>query len=611
MSKWIARIGLATIVILLAACGGAGPAPTETVAPATPTAPAATATVEALTPSPAGALSTGPLPDVPRNRTLELAWGIGSPLGVTNPFNTGGYTEEEGNNLLWEGLAYYAIFADKEIPWLAQSMTYNGDYTELTIKLNPLARWSDGQPVTAQDVLFTFQSEINNDQLVYHQPFQESVQAVQATDSLTVVVTFKKPAPRFKFEILTLKFDIGLPIAPAHALSQQAALNDFEGGLDLPHSGPYNLVYWDADRKIYDLRPDWWAVPAGLMPMPAARRVVIENSSNLTVDQLRTRLVNNDYDATADWRPAAIASVLKQDSKLTTFTGNSPPYGNLDWWPNALFFNTQQAPYNDVRVRRALSLAIDRAQIDATIYEGAPVATIYPFPLYPGLQSFADSPEVKALEAKYQPGKFDLAESGQLMTDAGFTKNVDGLWVKDGQTVNATVNGFDALDGDIAPLLGEMLKAGGFDATVNFGPDAYNNMLDGKQGLYLWGHGGSLIDPFLTFELFNGRYSRPNGTATDAEHLSRYKNPAFDQLVDAMSALPANDPRFHALAVQAMEIYWRDVIDIPVVQWLHRIPYNQTYWTNWPTKDNAAMGINGAFWHNTGMLLVASLKPAQ
>ena len=53
-----------------------------------------------------------------------------------------------------------------------------------------------------------------------------------------------------------------------------------------------------------------------------------------------------------------------------------------------------------------------------------------------------------------------------------------------------------------------------------------------------------------------------------------------------------------------MEIYWRDQIDIPIIQWLHRIPYNQTYWTNWPTAANSAPGINGAFWAHTGMLVV-------
>jgi peptide/nickel transport system substrate-binding protein len=96
------------------------------------TTPATTAVPEAP--------ATGSLPDVPRNQTLVLGWGTQSPVGVTNPWAVPGYTHQEGNNLLWEGLSYYAIFADKDIPWLADSMEYTKpDFTELTIKLNALA----------------------------------------------------------------------------------------------------------------------------------------------------------------------------------------------------------------------------------------------------------------------------------------------------------------------------------------------------------------------------------------------------------------------------------------------------------------------------------------
>jgi hypothetical protein len=60
-----------------------------------------------------------------------------------------------------------------------------------------------------------------------------------------------------------------------------------------------------------------------------------------------------------------------------------------------------------------------------------------------------------------------------------------------------------------------------------------------------------------------------------------------------------------------MEWYWKDTIDIPAVQFLHRIPYNQTYWTNWPTEANPANGFNGAFWHHTGPVVVVNLKAAE
>jgi len=305
-----------------------------------------------------------------------------------------------------------------------------------------------------------------------------------------------------------------------------------------------------------------------------------------------------------------IGNILKQNPKVTSWTGNESPYGYLDWWPNSLWMNDQLEPYSDVRVRRAISLAINRDLINETLYEGAKIATIYPFPLYPGLQAFIDTPGVKALVGKYQPALYDVDQSAALMTEAGFTKNGDDLWEKDGQTVNCTINGFEGIHSDIAPVLVEFLLAAGFDASINFGTDANQNMIDGVAGLYLFGHGASLKDPYAAFELFHGRFSEAIGTSAGNNRFSRYKNPEYDAILDTMAPLAADNPEFQANAVKAMEIYWRDQIDVPIIQWLHRIAYNQTYWTNWPTKDNLARGTNGAFWAHTGMLVVTSLKKA-
>ena len=197
------------------------------------------------------------------------------------------------------------------------------------------------------------------------------------------------------------------------------------------------------------------------------------------------------------------------------------------------------------------------------------------------------------------------------MTEAGFTKNSSGLWEKDGATVPAVINGFPGIHSDIVPILVEMLIAGGFDADTDFGSEAYNNMANGTPGLYMFGHGASLKDPYAALELFHGRFSASIGTTAGNNRFSRYSNPEYDAILDEMAPLSSDDPRFQELAAQALGIYWRDQIDVPIIQWLHRIPYNQTYWTNWPTEANLAMGTNGAFWAHTGLLVITSLKKAQ
>jgi ABC-type transport system substrate-binding protein len=463
--------------------------------------------------------------------------------------------------------------------------------------------------VTAEDVVFTFDGQMQDDTLPYHGEFERYVQGYQAIDDLTVVLTFKMPAPRFKFEVLTLKMDTGLPIVPAHALGPLADVHAFEGGFDLPHSGPYRLVAWDTNQKVYDLRRDWWAAQAGLSPLPSVERVVLVSIVQ-PMDIIAQRLVNNEFDSTLLVTSPVIASVLRSNPQITSYSGDQPPYGYLDWWPNALWMNTQLAPYDDVRVRRALSLAIDRDRLNELLYGGASVATIYPFPLYPALQRFADSPPIRALEAQYQPGLFDLAESARLMTEAGYSLNADGFWARDGVTLNAQVNGIESVHDDIVPVLAEMLRQAGFDSAPNLSPTVTDRRVAGAEGLYLYGHGASLIDPYATFAIFHSRNSRPAGQPAGVDS-ARYANPAFDQIVDEMAALSADDPQFQSLAAQAMEIYWRDVINIPIMQWLHRIPYNQTYWTNWPTAEDPAMGTNGAIWSQTAPLLVAGLKPVQ
>ena len=212
-----------------------------------------------------------PLADVPRDETLVLGWSITSPIGVTNPWAVPGYTHQEGNAFMWEPLMYFGIFADNYIPWLAESMEYTADdFTALQIKLNPAAKWSDGTPVTAKDVVFTFEGQMDNDKLPYHAAFQQFLDTATATDDHTVDVKFKIPGTALQVRGADAEVRHRHPDRPgACARRPVDDVNAYAGGTEMPHSGPYDLVAWNADAE--DLQPPRRLVGGGGRPRRDAR----------------------------------------------------------------------------------------------------------------------------------------------------------------------------------------------------------------------------------------------------------------------------------------------------------------------------------------------------
>src|SRR5262245_47106966 len=96
---------------------------------------------------------------VPRNRTLTLVWS-GSREGrwidheLWNPYAVGS-NPQNGPGILYEPLAYYSAFADKEYLWLAEGYRYSSDFKELTVRTRSGIKWSDGAPFGADDVTYT------------------------------------------------------------------------------------------------------------------------------------------------------------------------------------------------------------------------------------------------------------------------------------------------------------------------------------------------------------------------------------------------------------------------------------------------------------------------
>ena len=152
------------------------------------------------------------------------------------------------------------------------------------------------------------------------------------------------------------------------------------------------------------------------------------------------------------------------------------------------------------------------------------------------------------------------------------------------------------------------MKRQGVDASFSLPPDFDDRFQKGQYSGAIYGHGGSVNDPYHTLRLYQS-----STVAVPGAHLvnfAKWKNEAYDKLADQVFVTDmTNRPKLLELWRKAMEIWIPELPDIPLVHNFHRIPMNTTYWTNWPTAENPY--VNGAFWHLTYAMVLWNLQPTQ
>ncbi len=112
--------------------------------------------------------------------------------------------------------------------------------------------------------------------------------------------------------------------------------------------------------------------------------------------------------------------MIRQNPKITTHSGQKPPWGYVDWWPLSLYVNNEVKPFDDKDVRWAISHYIDRKTIIDVAYLGAETVSSLPMPPYKPLLPYFDA--VKDLLAKYNTLEFDPKKGDALLQAKGFKK---------------------------------------------------------------------------------------------------------------------------------------------------------------------------------------------
>ena len=415
------------------------------------------------------------------------------------------------------------------VPHLATSWTISPDGKTYTFHLRQGVKWSDGQPFTSKDVVFTLMQfgKLNT----YLSKLMPMIDSVSAPDDWTFVVTLKQP--------ITAAFDLfdkeNFPIMPEHVYA----------GTDLATNpanrkpvglGPFKLDSWEPGRSLTFVRnPYHWD-----QPKPYLDRVLVA----LTPSQQQQ--LNAIIQGEADWMqfidfsqvPQAQEASKNGKFKVVKITMNAPERSSLD-------FNLRRKPMSDVKVRQALFMATDRQRISADAYRGLAFPAVSAIPI-----QFSKLYDPSVNYNTMYP--YDPVKAGKLLDEAGYP-------LKDGKRFSLeltyqAVSPLDAIAKSIAAQwqqVGVDVKLTGLDAQIWLNKVYHQYHFDVSL-VSLTGRSDPTLGVDRSFVCNPAQvpYTNPTG----------YCNPELDKIAAAASAAPEDQRR--ALYKQYEEIVARDLNEI-------------------------------------------------
>jgi peptide/nickel transport system substrate-binding protein len=424
-------------------------------------------------------------------------------------------------------------------PCLAQSWKAEGK--TWTFKLRPNVKFSDGSPLTAADVVFTFDrvGKVPNSPSSF-KIYLQKVEKYEAVDPLTVRITTSEPYPLLPVNMAQLP--ILSSKAAAGAAPEGKTTTELNAGNGLVGAGPYKFVSWKRGAEIvFERNPHYWG------PAPAWDKVIYRPISNPAARV--AALLAGDVDMVED-PPTDDLERLQKDPKLTVETkaSNRIIYVALDQngeqTPGIQGTNGKN-PLLDKRVREALSLAIDRQALVARIMGGVatPAAQLLPSTMFGASKSLAAA------------HKADPDRAKALLKDAGYPEGFS--------IVLGTPNGRYINDVKVAQTIAAMWTRVGVKTTIDANAPAvfFKNRDSYAYSAYMagWGTSTGEMSNVLLSLLVTPNKEKGQGTT----NRSRYSNPAMDKLVnDAGGTM--DDAQRAAMLAKASEMAMADFAMLPI-----------------------------------------------
>jgi peptide/nickel transport system substrate-binding protein len=393
-------------------------------------------------------------------------------------------------------------------PDLALSWEPDPGLVEWTFKLRPGVRFHDGSAMTADDVVATFKAIINPKTASPARTNVGPIKEVAAADPLTV---------KFTLSGAYADFPIALAHTNARIVPAKVVTGDLGSLATTPNgTGPFKLVSYEPDRKIVVERNPAYYDPA----RPYLDRVEVLVYPDRTAEA--SALISGDTDLLLSTTPGEYERLAKAAGVKALRT------------PSGQFLNVNmgcdQKPFNDVRVRQALALTIDRDAMAGFVAGGygtpgndTPLSAAYHF--------FKDNPLKKP----------DIDKAKKLLADAGYSSGLDLTLIASDKPETRT---------QLGVAIREMAGAAGFRINVQTMPHATYLDQVWKKGNFYVGFYNMQPTADAIFKLLY--------TSDAAWNETRWNNARFDAIIDA-ARIETDEARRAALYAQAQAMMNEEV----------------------------------------------------
>jgi peptide/nickel transport system substrate-binding protein len=460
----------------------------------------------------------------------------------------------------------------KPVPWLARSWKWSNGNKTLTLNIARGVKWSDGKPLTAADVVYSFTAG-RQDKLMDRVGLVgagNSIVSVKARGAYKVAVTLKTPDSQFISSTVNRQF-----VVPRHIWSKVGDVANFTNAKPVS-SGPFNrITRFTSQDYVFGKNLRYWRKG---QPKIQCLEYVQASSNDAALALIQSGQV--------DWTHNFVPNVEK------AYVAKNPKYYHAFYattaYPISLVLDTTKYPYSLVAFRKALSLAIDRKTVSKLGEYGyaPPTDAIGLGGLFP---KWVTDPAVKKL-AK-QMAAFNPTGAKKLLTDAGFKYRGSRLVDPRGDNVKIDIHVISGWSDWVASnqIITRNLRDIGIDSDVALEPDWgawWPNASSGKFPTLLW-QGGSQGSPYGYFyaNLSRNAYIPSGEDATATGNWQHFAHDGATRLLDQWK-VTLNAAKQRRIATQLQKIWLNQLPIVPLFIGPRWSTYSTKYFHCFSTKKN-------------------------